>query len=55
MSEYRYLGRGWSGKRYYMEMTLEETKQRESFRIFLGVIIGVPAMAIIMSMAAGLI
>ncbi len=55
MSEYKYFGRGWSGKRYYMEMTMEETRERERLKLILGVIIGMPVMGIIMALAAGVI
>lgn len=53
MNGFRYYGKGWSGRKYYMEMTPEEVRERESFRLFLGVIIGMTIMGAIMAMAAG--
>lgn len=55
MSEYKYFGKGWSGKKYYMEMDMAEIRERDRFHLILGVIIGMPVMGFIMALAAGVI
>ncbi len=55
MNEFKYFGRGWSGKRYYIEMDMTEIRERERLKLILGVIIGMPVMGFIMALAAGVI
>ena len=47
--------RGWSGKIYYVQMTEAEVKAREKIKLIASILITVPAMIIIMALAAGMI
>lgn len=53
--KYKCVLKGWSGKRYYMPMTLAETEARRKIGLVCSVVFGMPAMAVIMMIAGGLL
>lgn len=53
MNRFKRFHKGWNKKVYYIEMDKAEIQERERFKLFLGVIIGMPVMAILCMLAAG--
>ena len=47
--------RGWSGRRYRVQMTNAEIEARRIWGLIGGIVIGVPVWVIAMALAAGLI
>lgn len=52
---YKCVLKGWSGKKYYMPMTLAETEARRKIGLVCGVVFGMPVMGIICMIAGGLL
>ena len=47
--------KGWSGKRYQVQMTQAEIDARETVRLITSILIVTPVMIIVMAFAAGLL
>lgn len=55
MNEYKYFFKGWTGKKYYIEMDMAEIQEREKLRLILAVIFVPPVMGFIFALAAGVL
>lgn len=47
--------RGWSGKRYLVQISEEEYLARERVKLAVAVVLGTPLMVFVMALAAGMI
>lgn len=54
-TKWKCIHRGWSGTRYYMQVTEADEEFRRKLGLALGVIIGMPIMSIIMMIAGGML
>lgn len=52
-TKWKCVHRGWSGTRYYMQVTEADEEFRRKLSLTLGVIITMPVMAILCMLAAG--
>lgn len=54
-TKWKCIHKGWSGTRYYMEVTEADEEARRKAGLVLGVIIGMPVMAVIFMIAGGVL